>query len=182
MGLPSSPEVVISYIAHQKRSESQIFLVLKPSNRNWLTGGSELTHPEIRGRVQVEDHSIRPTGFKFSIFAECIDTSHPILRFDADGPAHRNAFEGVPLTEQKISTPHFHRILADGRTVAYRGEVDNIEQQLVLQDVQSGFNFFCKEANIYDDDGSFPRVGRDSKTLNLEVPLDPLAEVRFISL
>lgn len=86
--------------------------------------------------------------FSFNIKADSI-LNQPFLRFDVAGPSHHNRFPNIPLSEQKIDTPHFHKINNSYQIIAYRTNKlqDKIDKGLIF-DINTAFDCFCDEANI----------------------------------
>ena len=72
----------------------------------------------------------------------------PCFRFDSCGLAHRNDIG--TLTEQKIMTPHFHRVDSDGIMRAYQTPelADPVQGVEIASDPQLGVNLFCQELNL----------------------------------
>lgn len=102
-----------------------------------------------------------------------------VLRFDEGQAAHRNDIPGIPLDQQCVTTPHFHKYNSDGYLVAYK--TLNLEKasQLPLS-IEEGFDLFLNEANICDE-GIDPRI-QITKNGNILINLqqiDPLAEINF---
>lgn len=88
---------------------------------------------EIRDRVF--------NSYSFQIRSDKLKKS-VVLRFDEGDATHRNNVPGIPLDQQSISTPHFHKYNDAGYFIAYKNEeLLNLAQgSLPLAD---GFDVFC---------------------------------------
>jgi hypothetical protein len=117
---------------------------------------------------------------KFSInldsqgFPDCI-----LFRYDSGGGTHRNNFPNIPLGEQSVTTPHFHKYNKEGYCIAYKTEKLKLEKEAeALCDIQFGFPYFCQESNIrYNND--LPELKIISGNLFPENEIDPLENITF---
>ena len=96
----------------------------------------------------VEQKKDIDTDFKFSLkcppFCE-----KPLFRYDSSGPSHRNSNFQIPINEQKVPTPHFHKYWSDGKEIAYKTEALKDEvQRKALEDISICIYHFMQEANI----------------------------------
>lgn len=101
-----------------------------------------------------------------------------VFRFDEGNNTHRNDDPSIPLAEQSVTTPHFHRYNVNGYFIAYKTEV--LEQVARPMAIEVGFDAFLQEANIADG-GIDPRIQiceRGIISMNLQ-QTDPLAGVNF---
>ena len=74
------------------------------------------------------------------------------FRYDTGGGTHRNDVPYIPLEEQSITTPHFHRYDSNGYFLAYKTDLLNNEEQAKhLFDLEFGFPYFCQEGKICAD-------------------------------
>ncbi len=81
-----------------------------------------------------------------------------LLRYDSAGATHRNNFDGIPLLEQQVTTPHIHKYDGQGRLIAVKTE-EILAAQDAAKDIKIGFPIFCKEANIYGLQSSiYPKI------------------------
>lgn len=73
----------------------------------------------------------------------------PLFRYDSSGPSHRNSNFQIPINEQKVPTPHFHKYWSDGKEIAYKTEALKDEvQRKALEDISICIYHFMQEANI----------------------------------
>lgn len=76
-------------------------------------------------------------------------TEKPLFRYDSSGPSHRNSNFQIPINEQKVPTPHFHKYWSDGKEIAYKTEALKDEvQRKALEDISICIYHFMQEANI----------------------------------
>lgn len=88
--------------------------------------------------------------FNFIIDHE-ISNPFPATRFDADGQTHKNNLPDIPLEDQQVTTPHFHKFRSDGFLIAYKTkELIENESNISLNKM---FPIFCREFNIVDVNG-----------------------------
>lgn len=133
--------------------------------------GSTVFDCEIRDKV--------PNSFSFQIrsdkFAKAV-----VLRFDEGDATHRNNAPGIPLDQQSISTPHFHKYNEAGYFIAYKNEeLKNLT--LTSLSLQEGFDIFCREAKI-DTTGYSLKIQEAESDGSLVMNLgqtDPLAGIMF---
>lgn len=83
-------------------------------------------------------------NYSYQLLTDAI-SKRVLFRLDEGNGTHRNNIPTIPLKEQQIPTPHFHRYDASGRFLAYRTEELNSISYL---DIKQGLTIFCKEANI----------------------------------
>lgn len=125
---------------------------------------------EIRDRDTLSySYQIRSDHFKKQV----------ALRFDEGDATHMNNIPGIPLAEQSVTTPHFHRYNAEGFFIAYKNE-ELAAITVFPMSIEDGFDAFLHEAKI-DDKGVNPRiqiVEGGVLSMNLQ-PTDPLAGVNF---
>lgn len=133
--------------------------------------GTTVFDCEIRDRV-FNSYSFQIRSDKF--------VKSVVLRFDEGDATHRNNAPGIPLEEQSISTPHFHKYNDAGYFIAYKNnELKQLGQ--VSLSLTDGFDVFCREAKI-DTTGYDIRIQEADVNGNLEMNFnqpDPLAGVMF---
>jgi hypothetical protein len=117
---------------------------------------------------------------KFSIslnserFPDCV-----LLRYDAGGGTHRNNFPDIPLSEQSITSPHFHKYNRKGYDLAYKTDKLKSEAEAkALCDIQFGFPYFCQESNIRHKN-EIPELKIHRDNLFSENNEDPLENITF---
>ena len=127
----------------------------------------------------VEQKKDIDTDFKFSLkcppFCE-----KPLFRYDSSGPSHRNSNFQIPINEQKVPTPHFHKYWSDGKEIAYKTEALKDEvQRKALEDISICIYHFMQEANIEYENfqlNSFPGILPFDKEAENS---DPLENITF---
>ncbi len=170
-------------LAAQKiATSSQVLLSDKPQNRKFLSGSVALSLSLSEKASLVADKSKRvPSDYGIKIRA--VDfVPAPLMRFDADGPSHRNDVEDVPLPLRQVTTPHFHKFDARGVEIAYKTPflLEEANVQAIHSSLDAGMEQFSVEANVRCEDDSFPTVGELALSLSLpEANNDPLAGVNF---
>ena len=93
---------------------------------------------EIRDRdVLSYSFQIRSDKFKDQV----------VLRFDEGDATHRNNIPGLPIDQQSVTTPHFHRYNEQGYFIAYKTEELKTVAQTSLG-IEDGFDIFLREAKI----------------------------------
>lgn len=83
-----------------------------------------------------------------------------IFRYDSEGGTHKNEAPFIPLEEQSVTTPHFHKYDDKGYFLAYKTDLLNDPKQVEhLFDIDLGFPYFCQEGIIYaNDDFDLPKI------------------------
>ena len=103
-----------------------------------------------------------------------------LFRLDEGNGTHRNNIPTIPLRNQQVPTPHFHKYDASGRFHAYRTK--ELEAVSFL-DIKQGLTIFCKEANIVstEEDSNIEISIQEEGTISSELlnDLDPLNGVDF---
>lgn len=126
--------------------------------------------------VKVKNHNFFQFKLRYQPFIP-----PPFFRFDSDGDAHRNKIDGIPLSEQVISTPHFHKFHESGIEIAYKTEMLlNPEQSKALEDINACLIHFFNESNTRLKDEDFPEIKIMSNTLGFSLSNDdPNANIDF---
>lgn len=108
-------------------------------------------------------------------------TNRLLFRMDEGNGTHRNNLPYIPLSEQSVPTPHFHRYDSNGYNIAYKSEViKNIAEPLHINE---GLALFCLESNTHADDGLDLSINIQEEGF-LPMPdlynnNDPLANIKF---
>jgi hypothetical protein len=156
---------------------SAIYLEPKRNNVKWLIGQSGVQHESISDEVVfLVERSKRDS--KYGIKLKCSSlTKEPFVRFDSDGPAHRNDIGNLPLEEQSVTTPHFNSFDENGIPIAYKNDAlkDHKSAQIIADDLNFGISLFCLETNSKVASGDFPTVLERSP----ELGLSEISEVNF---
>jgi hypothetical protein len=105
----------------------------------------------------------------------------PFFRYDSDGDTHRNYGENIPLSQQQITTPHFHRFTEDGRNFAYKTDrlLDEKECKS-LEDINACIAHFFDESNTRLGENNYPSCTVNPQELQLDISMnDPLDNIVF---
>lgn len=157
--------------------ENKIFLAPKSSNVRWLSGGSGMKHATMPDDIHFfVERSTRDS--KYGIKLSCASlTAEPFFRFDSDGPAHRNAFQEIPLEDQSVSTPHFNSFREDGRPFAFKNDAlkSDGNSKAIREDISFGISLFCMETRSELANGGFPEI----LDFDPRLPLSTFDEVNF---
>lgn len=123
-----------------------------------------------------------PTDFKFKLKCPAFDNSY-FFRYDSAGACHRNSGLDVPIDQQRVPTPHFHKFMQMGEEIAYKTEVLKDQKQAeVLEDVSLCIAHFCTESNTKGNSADTPEIEVQSPgTLPFvyESDIDPLSGINF---
>ncbi|MGD0343166.1 MAG: hypothetical protein ABSA76_15805 [Bacteroidales bacterium] len=137
-------------------------IYLKPKkNHNFsVYGTSDVTHESIEDEILIMIEKSRRNK-QYGIKLRCKSLSSvPFIRFDSDGPAHRNDDPRKSIKENKIETPHFNTFNNIGQEYAYKTTqlLDEKESVAIENDLNFGLAHFCHETNTSLQDGTFPEA------------------------
>lgn len=103
-----------------------------------------------------------------------------LFRLDEGNGTHRNNIPTIPLRDQQVPTPHFHKYDASGRFLAYRTKE---LKAISCLDIKQGLTIFCQEANIVptEEDTNIEISIQEEGAISSELlnDLDPLNGVEF---
>ena len=120
--------------------------------------------------------------FKFRLVCKEL-CQQPFFRYDSTGPTHKNSNLNVPIYEQQVMTPHFHKYTEDGKEIAYKTNILKEPSQVkALEDISLCIAHFCHEAKVYyKSPNEYPDLISDPGQLPFpkEMELDPLKNVNF---
>lgn len=158
--------------------EVQTFLTNKLFEEN-----IPVKHPEVvDDMILIVDVSVNNYKyFKFKLrYKEYVDV--PLFRFDSDGVTHRNNIDGIPLIEQQVKTPHFHKFNEAGIEIAYQTiQLKNEATKKALQDIESCIAHFFHECNIRVNTVDFPIIKINPNQLDFTYEKnDPNENVKFL--
>lgn len=88
-------------------------------------------------------------NYSFQLLTDQI-SDRVLFRLDEGNGTHRNNNPNIPLKDQSITTPHFHKYNKDGCFLAYKS-TNLVHLQDKPLDIKEGFNLFCEEAKIYSE-------------------------------
>lgn len=154
---------------HKKNHPSSLYYKSDVMSASPL--GNTVFECEIRDRDTLNySFQIRSDRFKRQV----------AFRFDEGDYTHRNNDPSIPLAEQSITTPHFHRYNGSGYFIAYKN--DELNQIVALpMSIEAGFDAFLHEAHIADREFN-PRIQiTEGGVLNINLQQsDPLAGINFM--
>ena len=158
-------------------SENTIFVEERKNHRGFDYGTVKLD-AEISDALllEVERNQISIRDFKFKIYDKSL-MPRPCYRFDSDGEAHLNPGD-IPLSERKITAPHFHRFNDNGVEIAYKTSewVENTEALLSNQSLALA-SFAGEEKIAYE---KLPEICKSEELIPPEnIMFDPLAGENF---
>lgn len=134
-------------------------------------GNAELYSEVKKGNTS--NHSI-------SIKSDIID-SRILMRYDSDGATHKNSVDYIPLEEQSVPTPHFHKFDEQGNLLAYQTDkLKNEKEVNALNNIEFGFAYFCQNSNIYKSGTmDLPDICVNDGMLPLDYSEDPTEGIIF---
>ena len=152
------------------------------NNANTLSHQEVVSYPNCKDMflivdIKVNNHNFFQFKLRYKDFIPA-----PFFRFDSDGETHRNKIDGIPLEEQSVDTPHFHKYNENGIEIAYKTEqLRNPEEAKALEDINLCIAHFFHESNIRVNEDSFPEVKIMSNTLGFSMTQeDPNQNVNFL--
>ena len=163
--------------------QTQIPVVMgkeKPNHKTSLYIEQELASDVSFGNTSF-DCEIRhknPQNYSFQILSDKIKQKS-LARLDEGNGVHRNNIPHIPLAEQEVTTPHFHKYDSEGRFVAYKTDALKRYDGKPLE-IKEGFRVFCEEEQISSIDGSTTTIEiKEDGVLPLDYDNDPLAGISF---
>jgi hypothetical protein len=170
-------------LEERKSIFSEVIEVQTFLNKKILEENIPVKHPEVvDDMILIVDVSVNNYKyFKFKLrYKEYVDK--PLFRFDSDGVTHWNNIDGIPLTEQQVKTPHFHKFNESGIEVAYQTiQLKNEETKKALQDIESCIAHFFHECNIRVNTVAFPTIKVNPNQLDFTYEKnDPNENVKFL--
>lgn len=113
-----------AYLASRKVIASP-FLVseIKANHPSSIYAETPITSTHLFGDVNFscEVNNTNTSDFSFRILSTIIP-SKILYRYDSDGPDHKNKVDYIPLPQQSVPTPHYHRFDNQGNLLAYQTE------------------------------------------------------------
>lgn len=151
------------------------------ADRNHVTslkGESEIKADIPFGKTvlecEVREHN--EYNYSFKILSDKIQ-SHMLFRMDEGDGTHWNRHLPVPVDQQQVPTPHFHKKGDDGIEYAYR--TDALEANPSPLNIHDGFNLLCDECHIKGDNIEIKVQEEGKLPLVFEPEPDPLKGVKF---
>ena len=117
-------------------------------------------------------------NYSFQILSNKLN-NRVLARLDEGNGVHRNNIPNIPIAEQMISTPHFHKYDSKGRFLAYKTDWLNSYNEKPLE-IGEGFRIFCEEEMISSTDGSPIIIEiKEDGVLPFDYDKDPLSGINF---
>lgn len=168
----SKKEVVSPFVVEDARKEH-------PSS---LCATKELTCELSYGKIELysEVKKANTSNYSLSIKSDVID-SRILLRYDSDGPTHKNSVDYIPLEDQSVPTPHFHKFDEQGNLLAYQTDkLKNEKEVNALKNIEFGFAYFCQNGYIYKNKTmDLPEIWVNNGMLPLDYNEDPTNGINF---
>lgn len=120
--------------------------------------------------------------YSLSILSDKYKERKCIFRYDVGSGTHRNNCPDIPLDQQEVPTPHFHKYDDKGRFLAYQTEIlKDLTQAVHLEDIEFGTDYFSQETKITDGNEQLPKLKIDD---NSQIPFphtdyDPNNGIKF---
>lgn len=125
-------------------------------------------------QCQVRDHN--EFNYTISILSDRIQ-SRMLFRLDEGRGTHRNRHFPVPIEQQQVLSPHFHRKGDDGIEYAYR--TTRLEEGPDPLNIHEGFVAFCEECHIINENIEIKVQEEGMLPFEFESNADPLKGVKF---
>ena len=165
-------EVVSPFVVEMIRKEH-------PSS---LCGTENLVCEQPYGNAELysEIKKANTSNFSISIKSDIIN-SRILMRYDSDGATHKNSVDYIPLEEQSVPTPHFHKFDEQGNLLAYQTDkLKNEKEVSALRNIEFGFAYFCQNSYIFKNHTmDLPVILVNDGMLPLDYSEDPTEGVIF---
>ncbi len=115
-------------------------------------------------------------NYSFRILTDRVH-SRVLFRMDEGQGTHRNSHLPIPIDEQQVPCPHFHKYGNDGIMMAYRTE--SLESKLSPLVISDGFSSFCEECKIKEDNIAIIVQEKGCLPLSSDTDEDPLNSIVF---
>lgn len=125
-------------------------------------------------KCQVRDRN--EFDYSISILSDRIQ-SRMLFRLDEGDGAHWNRHFPVPIEQQQVPSPHFHKKGDDGIDYAYR--TSRLEEGPDPLNIHDGFAAFCEECHINNKNIEIKIQEEGMLPLEFEPEVDPLKGVKF---
>ena len=130
-------------------------------------------------KMDCEVRNKNPFNYSFQLVSNKL-SNRVLARLDEGNGVHRNNLPHIPLAEQQVTTPHFHKYNNSGFFIAYKPASLNALGGNTLN-IKDGLRFFCDEEKI----GSFDErlieiLIKEDGELPLEHDKDPLNGIMFL--
>ena len=143
-----------------------------------LKGEAELSASDPLGNTilecEVREHS--EFNYSFKILSDRIK-SRMLFRMDEGDGTHWNRHLPIPVNQQQVPTPHFHKKGDDGIEYAYR--TDALLALSSPLNIHDGFSVLCDECHINNKNVEIRIQEEGTLPLDFEPESDPLKGVKF---
>lgn len=150
-------------------------------NVNFFETEESVKHSKLPNEIEFLV-TVRKGNHKYFQFKlRCVDLcGQPFFRFDSDGETHRNYDESIPLSEQQVTTPHFHHYNSKGVNIAFKTpELIHPVIRVKLEEMANCIEHFFDTAKMEVMGGGYPSI-RITEGLGLTIEEeDPTANVVF---
>lgn len=128
--------------------------------------------------VDCEIRDKNPLNYSFQILSDKIK-NRVLVRLDEGNGVHRNNLPHIPLVEQEVTTPHFHKYNESGYFIAYKSDALIAYNKKPLN-IEEGFRLFCEEENIEASNATSIDIHiKEDGFLPLPHDTDPLNGIMF---
>ena len=143
-----------------------------------LKGEADLNSTVPLGNTVLECVMKEKNEFKYSfnVLTDAVKT-RMLFRMDEGDGAHWNRHLQVPVDQQQVPTPHFHKVGDDGIMFAY--STDDLKTYPTPLNIHDGFEAFCKECHINQDDIQLTIYEEGTLPLEYAPEPDPLIGIQF---
>lgn len=144
-----------------------------------LKGESVLTASNPIGNTVLECELKDKNEFKytFKILSDRI-RSRILFRMDEGGYTHWNRHLPIPIEQQQVPTPHFHKKGDDGIEFAYRTPI--LEEVPTPLNIHDGFSILCDECHMNCENAVIQIQEEGELPLVYEPEPDPLLGILFM--
>ena len=151
-------------------------------DRNHITslkGSSDLTTTAPIGNtvLECEVRERNEFNYSFKILSDAI-TSRMLFRMDEGDGTHWNRHFPIPVDQQQVITPHFHKKGDDGIEYAYRNDLINNKPSPL--NIHDGFTILCDECHIDKDKMEIIVLEEGEIPFEYDQNPDPLKGVNFL--
>lgn len=154
----------------------------KKSKPNNYVANTDVHHTTISESLllTVECNKYEYYKFGFKMLANFF-WDKPFVRFESSGTTDRNRFNDIPISEQSVTTPHFHKFDEKGRFIAYKtAKIKSMPPMEVV--IEECFVDFCNETNLRHKDSFYPilKTVPDGQIKFDDKEEDPLKNITFV--
>lgn len=172
-----------AYLASRKVVASPFVVSeAKTNHPSSIYAETPMTSTHLFGEVDLscEVNNTNMSDFSLRILSTIIP-SKVIYRYDSDGPEHKNKVDYIPLPQQSVPTPHYHRFDSQGYLLAYQTEDMKDNSQISnWKDIEKVFDYFCQSGNIHTNiPDDKPRIVVNTGSLPLDLGDDPTNGLNF---